>query len=360
MSPLVSPTIESLLPYEGGKPVEELARELGITNAVKLASNENPLGPSPKALAAARAAIGEVHRYPDAAAYKLRERVAAEHQLSMAEVLQVNGSNELLDLAVRTFCSAEQHIVFAEPAFVVYRIAALAHGVPFTAVPTRDLTHDLEAMAAAVTPRTRLIFVANPNNPTGTHVGLDALRRFLRSVPPEVIVVMDEAYIEYATAADFPDSLQLRGERERLIVCRTFSKIYGLAGLRVGYGVSTPQLISYMNRVRAPFNVGVLGQAAAVAALDDVDHLRQSRELNHSERERLTTRLTAMGLAVAPSQANFVLADVKRNGRATYDALLKKGVIVRPFANLPTSLRITVGKPAENERFLTALAEVLA
>ncbi|HEY4102951.1 MAG TPA: aminotransferase class I/II-fold pyridoxal phosphate-dependent enzyme, partial [Polyangiaceae bacterium] len=267
MSPLVSPTIESLLPYEGGKPIEELARELGITDAVKLASNENPFGPSPKALAAARAVIGEVHRYPDAAAYKFRERVAAEHHIAMDEVIQVNGSNELLDLAVRTFCGAEHHIVFAEPAFVVYKIAALAHGVPFTAVPTRDLTHDLEAMAAAVTPRTRLIFVANPNNPTGTYVGLDAVRRFLRAVPPEVIVLMDEAYIEYATANDFPDSLRLRGERERLIVAHTFSKIYGLAGLRVGYGVSTPQLISYMNRVRAPFNVGNLGQTAAVAAL---------------------------------------------------------------------------------------------
>src|SRR5450432_2965307 len=305
MSPLVSPTIESLLPYEGGKPVEELAREFGISNAVKLASNENPLGQSPKALAAARAAIAEVHRYPDAAAYKFRERVAAEHHVPMGDVIQANGSNELLDLAVRTFCSAEHHVVFAEPAFVVYRIAALAHGVPFTAVPTRDLTHDLEAMAAAVTPRTRLIFVANPNNPTGTHVGRDALRRFLRAVPPEVIVVMDEAYIEYATAADFPDSLSLRGERERLIVCRTFSKIYGLAGLRVGYGVAPAKLVAYMNRVRAPFNVGNLGQAAAVAALDDVEHVQSSRELNSAERTRVSERLTSLGLSVAPSQANF-------------------------------------------------------
>jgi histidinol-phosphate aminotransferase len=360
MSPLVSPTIETLLPYEGGKPVEELARELGITDAVKLASNENPLGPSPKALAAARAVLAEVHRYPDAAAFKLRERIAAEHHVPMDHVIQGNGSNELLDLAVHTFCTGDHHLVFAEPAFVVYKIAALSYGVPFTAVPTRDLTHDLEAMAAAVTPRTRLIIVANPNNPTGTYVGVGALRRFLRAVPPEVIVLMDEAYIEYATAGDFPDSMALRGERERLIVCRTFSKIYGLAGLRVGYGVSTPELVSYMNRVRAPFNVGVLGQAAAIAALDDVEHVRHSRELNASERERVTARLTAMGFSVAPSQANFVLADVKRNGRATYEALLKKGVIVRPFGNLPNSIRVTVGKPEENDRFLGALAEVIA
>jgi len=360
MSRLVSPSIESLLPYEGGKPVEELARELGITDAIKLASNENPLGPSPKALVAARAILNDVHRYPDAAAFTLRERIAAEHRLPLADIIQGNGSNELLDLAVRTFCTSEHHIVFAEPAFVVYRIAALAHGVPFTAVPVRDLTHDLEAMAAAVTPRTRLVFVGNPNNPTGTYVGLDAMRRFLRALPPEVIVLVDEAYIEYATAPDFPDCLTLRAEHERLIVCRTFSKIYGLAGLRVGYGVSTPELVSYMNRVRAPFNVGSLGQAAAIAALGDLEHVRASRELNAAERERVSARLTAMGLSVAPSQANFMLIDLKRNGRATYDALLKKGVIVRPFASLPSSIRVTVGKPAENDRFLGALAEVLS
>src|SRR6187402_2208565 len=352
MSHLVSPSIESLLPYEGGKPVEELAREFGISDAIKLASNENPLGPSPKALAAARAVLNDVHRYPDANAFKLRERLAAEHGLPMADIIQGNGSNELLDLAVRTFCTSEHHIVFAEPAFVVYRIAALAHGVPFTAVPVRDLTHDLEAMAAAITPRTRLVFVGNPNNPTGTYVNLEALRRFLRSVPPEVIVLMDEAYIEYTTAQDFPDCLTLRGERERLIVCRTFSKIYGLAGLRVGYGIAQPELVSYMNRVRAPFNVGNLGQTAAIAALDDQEHVSRSRELNTTELRRVTGRLGQLGLAVTPSQANFFLVDVKRNGRQVYDALLKKGVIVRPFASLPTSLRVTVGKPDENDLFL--------
>ncbi|MEO7036866.1 MAG: histidinol-phosphate transaminase [Polyangiaceae bacterium] len=360
MSALVSPSIESLLPYEGGKPVEELAREFGITNAIKLASNENPLGPSPKALEAARKILNDVHRYPDAAAFKLRERIAAQHGIPMDHIIHGNGSNELLDLAVRTFCTAEHHVIFADPAFVVYRIAALAHGVPFTAVATRELTHDLEAMLAAITPRTRLIFVGNPNNPTGTYVGLDALRRFLRAVPPEVVVLMDEAYIEYTTAKDFPDCLTLRGEHERLIVCRTFSKIHGLAGLRVGYGVSTPQLVSYMNRVRAPFNVGNLGQAAAVAALDDTEHVRSSHALNASERERVSVRLTAMGLTVTPSQANFYLVALQRSGRATYDALLRKGVIVRPFGNLPNSIRVTVGKQEENDRFLSALGEVLS
>jgi histidinol-phosphate aminotransferase len=358
---LVIPTIEGLAPYEGGKPIEELARELGITDAVKLASNENPLGPSPRALEAARQVLSDSHRYPDGAAYALRAKLAQKHGVAMEEILLGSGSNELLDLAVRTFCTPAQHIVFAEPAFVVYRIAALSSGVPFTAVPlTAGLVHDLPAMARAVKPETRLMFVANPNNPTGTHVSRDALTQLLREVPPEVIILMDEAYLEYADAPDYPDSLELRSLRERLLICRTFSKIYGLASFRIGYAVGPRQLIDYMNRVRAPFNVSTLAQAAAVAALDDRDHLETSRSLNATERRRVSEALTARGLKVTPSQANFVLVDVNRPARAVYDALLRKGVIVRPFASLPTSLRVTVGTARENDRFLTALAEVLA
>lgn len=358
---LVIPTIEGLAPYEGGKPIEELARELGITDAVKLASNENPLGPSPRALEAAMRVMTDSHRYPDGAAHDLRAKLATKHGVGMNEVLLGAGSNELLDLAVRVFCTPESHIVFADPAFVVYRIAALACGVPFTAVPlTAELRHDLPAMAAAVTPQTRLMFVANPNNPTGTHVGRAAVETLLREVPPEVIIVMDEAYLEYADASDYPDSLQLRGLRERLLVLRTFSKIYGLAAFRVGYAVGPKHLIDYMNRVRAPFNVSTLAQAAAAAALDDQPHVQKARELNSRERERVTVALGARGLKVAPSQANFVLVDVLRPARPVYDALLKKGVIVRPFASLPTSLRVTLGTERENDRFLNALAEVLS
>jgi histidinol-phosphate aminotransferase len=359
MPSLVTPSIETLLPYEGGKPVEELARELGITDAVKLASNENPLGPSPRALEAARSVLGNVHRYPDGAAWALRDRLARFYDVKLEEIVQGGGSNELLDLAVRAFTTPEHHIVFAEPSFVVYRIAALAGGVPFTAVPLVQHTHDLRAMADAVTPKTRLLFVANPNNPTGTHVGRAAVETLLREVPEEVIVVMDEAYFEYADAADYPDSLKLRNLRERLIVMRTFSKAYGLAGLRIGYAIGPATLIDYMNRVRAPFNVSLPGQAAAVAALDDQEHVRRSRELNGKERARLTGRLQDMGLSVAPSQANFILFDVGRPARAVYDALLRHGVIVRPFASLPTSLRVTVGLERENDRFLTALSAVL-
>jgi histidinol-phosphate aminotransferase len=358
---LVIPTIEGLAPYEGGKPIEELARELGITDAVKLASNENPLGPSPRAMEAVRRVLTESHRYPDGAAFNLREKLAQKHGVSRDEILLGCGSNELLDLAVRTFCTPEHHIVFAEPAFVVYRIAALASGIPFTDVPlTPGLVHDLPAMAAAVKPQTRVMFVANPNNPTGTHVGRAAVEKLLREVPPEVIIVMDEAYLEYADAPDYPDSLELRGLRERLMVCRTFSKIYGLASLRVGYAVAPRAIIDYMNRVRAPFNVSSVAQAAALAALDDQDHLQTARSLNAKERKRLTETLSSRGLAVAPSQANFVLVDVKRPARAVYDALLKKGVIVRPFASLPSSLRVTVGTERENDRFLSALSEVLS
>ena len=360
MSALVIPSIESLVPYEGGKPVEELARELGVHDAIKLASNENPLGPSPLAIAAAERELREVHRYPDGTAFRLRERIAAFHGVTRAEVLTGAGSNEILDLIVRTFCTAAHHVVFAEPAFVVYRLASLTYGVPFTAVNTVELRHDLPNMAAAVTPATRVLFVANPNNPTGTYVPRDAVERLLREVPEEVIVVMDEAYFEYADAPDYPNSLELRGLRERLVVLRTFSKIYGLAGLRIGYAIARPDLIDYMNRVRAPFNVSSPGQAAAIAALDDTAHVAKSAEQNRRERSRLGSALGALGLGVAESQANFVYVDLGRPARPVYDALLRRGVIVRPFGNLPNGLRVTVGNPDENDRFVRALTEVLA
>jgi histidinol-phosphate aminotransferase len=360
MAPLVIPSIEALVPYEGGKPVEELARELGIRDAVKLASNENALGPSPLAIEAARAALGAANRYPDGATYRLRERIAAFHGVTSAEVLPGAGSNELLDLVVRSFATPEHHVVFGEPAFVVYRIASLSGGVPFTAVPLASMVHDLPAMAAAVTPKTRVLFVANPNNPTGTHVGRAAVERLLREVPPEVIVVMDEAYFEYVGAGDYASALELRHLRERLVVMRTFSKAYGLAALRVGYAIGPATIIDYMNRVRAPFNVTTPAQAAATAALDDVAHVAQSVAENARERVRVVQSLERLGVRTVPTQANFVLADVGRPARAVYDALLRRGVIVRPFANLPTSLRVTFGRPEENDRFLGALAEVLA
>ena len=355
---LVTPEIERLQPYEAGKPVEELVREAGILDAIKLASNENPLGPSPLAVDAIRAAAGDVGWYPDAAAHELREKLAARHGVSRDEVLHANGSNEILDLVVRTFCTGEHHIVFAEPSFVVYRLAALAHGVPHTPVPLRDWTHDLDAMVEAITPRTRVVFVANPNNPTGTHVGRERVERFLKEVPPEVIVVMDEAYFEYADADDYPDSIELRALRERLIITRTFSKAYGLAALRVGYGIGPATLIEYLLRVRQPFSVSSLAQRAAIAALDDVAHVQRSVEMNRQERARMATALVELGLVPPPSQGNFLFFDLGRPGRDLYEKLLQRGVIVRPFGTT-SFIRVTVGTPDQNDRFIAALREVL-
>jgi histidinol-phosphate aminotransferase len=356
---LVTASIESIAPYQAGKPLDELARELGITDAIKLASNENPLGPSPKAIAAIQHALTELHRYPDAATYRLREKLSQKLNVPMNEILPGNGSNELLELIVGTFSTPEKHIVFGDPAFVVYKLSSLSHGVPFTAVPLKDYTHDLDAMAAAITPKTCLVFICNPNNPTGTHVGQAALEKFLREIPKEVIVVLDEAYIEYADALDFPDGLKLRHLHERLIIARTFSKIYGLAALRVGYIVAPPQLIDYVNRVRAPFNVGTLGQVAAIAAVEDEEYLKRGFEMNRVERQKLSVGLARLGVKVAPSQANFVYCDVGRPNKTVYNALLKQGVIVRPIGATTSDLRITVGLPEENARLLTALEGVL-
>lgn len=360
MPSLVTPSIEKLRPYEAGKPIEELERELGVENVIKLASNENPFGPSPKAIEAMRRVIEESHRYPDASAFRLRARLSEKLGVAPDSIIQGNGSNELLELLVRTFTTPAHHIVFATPAFVVYEIAALAHGVPYTAVPLRDDTHDLPRMAEAVTDQTRVMFIANPNNPTGTHVSKSAVERLLRDVPENVIVAIDEAYFEYADALDYPDCLALRGLRERLVVLRTFSKIYGLAALRVGYAVAPPELVGYMNRLRAPFNVSTVGQAAAIAALDDTEHLERSRRLNREGRDRLERELRRMGFRVTNSQANFVYVDLGRPARPVYDRLLRLGVIVRPFGALPDNLRITVGTPAENDRLCGALAEALS
>lgn len=356
---LVPPHIAAIRPYVPGKPIAELERELGLTSTIKLASNENPLGPSPRAIEAAARALTEVHRYPDAAAFRLRERIATRLGVPMSEIIQGNGSNELLELLIRTFTTPSDHIVFADPAFVVYQLASMAHGVSFTAVPLVNDTHDLTAMADAVRENTRILFVANPNNPTGTIVRRAELSELLRSVPEHVIIGLDEAYAEYVDAPDFASGLELRGLRERLIVFRTFSKAYGLAALRVGYAVGPAEIVDYMNRVRAPFNVGTVGQVAALAALDDAEHLERSVRVNREERAKLVAALSRRGLRVPESHGNFVFVDLGRPARAVYDALLARGVIVRPFGTLPTCVRVTVGTPAENERFLLALSEVL-
>jgi histidinol-phosphate aminotransferase len=361
MSDLVTASIDRLKPYQGGKPIEELAREKGLVDIVKLASNENPLGPSPLSVKAALAALENAHRYPDGVAHRLRSAIAEFHQVDLAEVVHGNGSNELLELLVRTFTTPAHHVVFGTPGFSMYPVIAGAHGVPYTAVPTTaDHVHDLDAMLAALRPETRVVILDNPNNPTGTYVAKEPLIAFLRAVPPSVIVVLDEAYFEFADQSDYPNGLLLRGERERLVVLRTFSKAYGLAGFRVGYGIGPTNLMDYVNRLRAPFNVGVPSQEAGIAALADVAHLSRSVANNSAERQFLTTGLSSLARRVYPSQTNFVLADFDRPSAELYEKLLDRGVIVRPIPGLLHSLRVSVGTHAENQRFLTALAEVCA
>ena len=359
---LIPPNVERLIPYVPGKPVAELERELGITGAIKLASNENPNGPSPKALEAMRVAAAEVNRYPDAAAFELRTALAARHGVTLDEVVVGNGSNELIDLICRTYAGPGDHAVIGAPSFVCYHLGLTAANVPFDAVPlTEGLFWDLPAMRAKVRPETRLLFVANPNNPTGTHVAADALRELLTETPPEVLIVLDEAYFEFADADDFISALELRDLRERLIVLRTFSKAYGLAASRVGFAIGDAALVGYLHRTRAPFNVNAIGQAAARAALDDPDHVAAYVEMNRTERARVTAGLTELGLRVAPSQTNFVFVDFARSNAEVYDRMLRMGVIIRPIPALDkTWLRITIGTPSDNDRMLGAVRELLA
>lgn len=362
MKPLVAANIEAILPYVPGKRVDELEREYGITGAVKLASNENPLGPSPHAIEAARLAAAAVNLYPDDQAYALRQRIAQLYGVTSAEVGLGHGSNELIDLIARTFAGDGEHAIVGVPSFACYGLSLAAANVPTTQVRLREgLYWDLQAVRAAVRPETKLIFIDQPGNPSSTHIPQAELRAFLSELPQDVIVVLDEAYAEFASAPDFASALSMRSLRERCIVLRTFSKVYGLAALRLGYAISTPEIIGYLQRVRVPFNASSVAQVAAISALDDTEHLRRSIEHNSRERARLTRALEQLGLAVAPSQTNFVCVCVERPALLVYQALLRAGVIVRPFgAPLHRHLRISVGLEEENDRLLAALPIALA
>ena len=359
---LASPTVKGLVPYSPGKPVEEVERELGIADAVKLASNENPLGPSPRAVDAIAAALKNVHRYPDGSGYYVKRRLAEKFALTPDHFILGNGTNELLELAARVFLVPGDEAVYAHPAFVVYDTVVQLCGARKVRLPLRDFAHDLEAMAAAVTARTKMIFVGNPNNPTGTCVTPQATARFMEQVPPRVLVVWDEAYYEYLPADLRPDTLRYVREGRPALVLRTFSKIYGLAGLRIGYGIAPPALNEILNRARQPFNTNDLAQRAALAALDDDDHVQRCRRVNEEGKQYLAAELTALGMRVVPTAANFFLVDLGRSGAAAAEALLRKGIIVRPVAGagLPHHLRITIGTPTENRQLVAALKAVLA
>jgi histidinol-phosphate aminotransferase len=358
---LASPYLSGLIPYSPGKPIDEVERELGIAHSVKLASNENPLGPSPRALKAMTEVLPDVHRYPDGGGYALRQALARRWNVSADCLVLGNGSNELLTLVGRCFLRPGDEVLYARQAFVVYDMVAQVGGATKVAVPLRNFTHDLDAMRAALTAKTKLVFLANPNNPTGTCVAPRDLEAFLAAVPGDVVVVLDEAYYEYLSPEVTPDALQFVRDGRRLLVLRTFSKIYGLAGLRVGYGIGPAPLVALLNRARDPFNVNSLAQAGATAALGDVDHVRASRQANEEGRRFLTEQFRALGLGVVPSAANFLLVDVGRPGSEMTEALLRRGVIVRPMGGygFPTHLRITVGTAAENEKCVAALTAIL-
>jgi histidinol-phosphate aminotransferase len=356
------PGILELAPYQPGKPVEALERELGIRDSIKLASNENPRGPGELVRAAVARASETLSRYPDGSAYILKERLARHLSIGSECITLGNGSNDVLELAARVFLGPGRSGVVSEFAFVVYPLAVTAVGATLIEVPTEAWGHDLEAMLGAVRDDTHMVFIANPNNPTGTWVNRVTLSRFLDALPARVVVVLDEAYFEYVERDDYPNGLELLERYPNLIVTRTFSKIHGLAALRVGYAVSSPEIADLLNRVRQPFNVSSVAQAAATAALDDSDYVDTSRALNREGMGQVEAGLRRLGLDYIPSLGNFVTFECPTgDAAAVYQALLRQGVIVRPIANyrMPGHLRVSIGTPEENGRFLEALEKVL-
>ncbi|TXF12493.1 histidinol-phosphate transaminase [Pelomicrobium methylotrophicum] len=353
--------VRAIAPYQPGKPISELERELGLTEIVKLASNENPLGPSPKALAAIQKALPELARYPDGNGFELKAAICRKFNVTMDQVVLGNGSNDVLEMVARAFLAPGIAAVYSQHAFAVYPLAVQAIGAKGIEVPARNYGHDLEAMLEAIDEDTRIVFIANPNNPTGTVVQPAQLLGFLRRVPRTVVVVLDEAYYEYLPQDMKSASPAWIGEFPNLVVTRTFSKAYGLAALRVGFALAQPRIAELMNRVRQPFNVNTLGQVAATAALDDAEFVAKSVALNRAGMMQITTGLIELKLPFIPSYGNFVCFEVG-DANAVFQKLLRKGVIVRPVANygLPQHLRVSVGLESENARFLAALREVLA
>jgi len=359
--------VRTLAPYVPGKPIEELERELGITGIIKLASNENPFGPSPNALAAMHATLSDAWLYPDGSGYVLKHKLAAKLGVAQEQITLGNGSNDVLVLLAETFLKPGLEAVYSRYAFAVYPIAIQATGatgIVADALPASSpmhLGHDLAAMRRAITERTRVVFVANPNNPTGTYVGSQELHAFLKSVPSDVIVALDEAYYEYAGGLDIQNGIEWLAEFPNLVVFRTFSKAYGLAGLRVGYAVSHPSVAAMLNRVRQAFNVSSVALAGATAALEDDAHVSAAVRVAVAERARVAARLEALGTRCCPSAGNFVLMHAGPAALKQFDALLRAGVIVRPVVNyqLPEYLRVTLGTIEQNDRFLAAWQKVL-
>lgn len=348
--------ISKLKPYQPGKPISELERELGLTDIVKLASNENPLGCSDKVKEAVAAEISEIGRYPDGGGFILKDQIKTQFGFNHDQITLGNGSNDLLEMFARAFVSENDSVVYSQHAFAVYALVTQAINAQAIEVPAKGFSHDLEAMAVAIQDNTKLVFIANPNNPTGTWFEEAEFEAFMQKVPANVIVVLDEAYVEY-----FPEnfnSLKFLAQYPNLIVSRTLSKCYGLAALRVGFALASVEVTDYLNRIRQPFNVNHLAMVAAVAALKDEDFIARSREVNKAGMAQLEAGFKALGLNYVPSRANFILVDVQADPSATFNGLLKQGVIVRPVG-ISNHIRVSIGTEAENAKFLSALAKVL-
>jgi histidinol-phosphate aminotransferase len=361
-------TIEELIPdylrglpvYVPGKPIEEVERELKI-HAVKLASNENPLGPSPKGIAAARAVLGDSNRYPDGGTHALRQTLGERWGVTPEEIFIGLGSSEIINLAARVLLRAGLQGLTSEGTYAPFSVAIRASGAELVLAPQRQFAFDLKAMAKAITPKTGVVYLANPNNPTGSAFGREEFDEFLAAVPDGVLVVLDEAYIHYAVSMGLRDSVEAYGRRKNLLILRTFSKVYGLAGLRIGYAIGRPELLSAMNKLKTPFNTSGVAQAAALAALDDREHVARCIETNATERKRLTEGLAKLGYQPVASEANFVFIVVGPEAKALSDELLQMGVIVRPLGwmGFPEAMRISVGTAEENEKCLSAMARVI-
>ena len=357
---LINSSIKSLTPYEPGKPIEDLEREYGIKNAVKLASNESPLGPSPKVLTALEEVISGIHRYPDGNGFRLKEALSLKHSVDMSVLTLGNGSNDIIEFVARCFLSPKDNAIYSKYAFAVYPLIVKALGAEGIEVEAKDWGHDLQAMLEAINKDTKLVFIANPNNPTGTFIKKNEMIRFLEKVPSQVIVLLDQAYFDYSNYELEDVSFSLVEDFPNLVISRTFSKAYGLAGLRVGYSVSSSYIADYLNRVRQPFNVNSLALAAAESALKDNEHLEKCLRINKDEKERLYKYFISHGYDYIESFANFVSFDCKDNSNEVFNSLLPKGVIARSMDiyKMPNHLRATIGLNEENSIFMESLSSL--
>lgn len=353
--------VKKLVPYLPGKPIEEVEREFGIKNSVKLASNENPLGPSKLAMKAIEDTIDQVHRYPDGDCFSLKKKIASFLDVKEKNLIIGNGSNDLLELIARTYLSRNDEAIYGEYAFIVYPIVVQSVGAKHIISPMPELVHDLKDFSSRVTDRTKIIFLANPNNPTGTIFRKADFEKFLSVVPDNVLIVVDEAYFEYVNDESYPDTLQYHSNFSNLITIRTFSKIYGLAGLRIGYAVASESITTYVNRVRQPFNVNSVAQIAALAAMDDDNHLSYTKEVNRTGMEFLEKGFNSLGIKFIKSYTNFILIDLQQDTMPVYQKLLKDGVIIRPVEGygLKSHLRVTIGTERENRKLIQSLKKVL-